>query len=272
MSEILIDGRREGSSAEQAELRTLKATVVEAARASRDEAYNAYSNMRELRNKLVRPVVKAKVALGEALRLEFSRRRLKGFDDTLDQAIERLLEQQAALAQTKVEYSKRSDAYCQALERVARLKAPGGQFNYEQVRNIVRQVAMNPKLGSWTALNVLDREGHSAKNVSDLEPEHLDRVYERCERLLAGVSTSIKTDQNPHVDSMIEEDDEDDKVIGRIYAPPGYGLEYVEMMKDNYRRWAAAGDPMYIEIVKQMDGDDTEHQDDPSAHHGHARR
>lgn len=44
------------------------------------------------------------------------------------------------------------------------------------------------------------------------------------------------------------------------------------MMKDNYRRWAAAGDPLYIEIVKQMDGDDTEEQDDPNAHHGHARR
>ena len=70
----------------------------------------------------------------------------------------------------------------------------------------------------------------------------------------------------------VEEDDDDDKVIGRIYAPPGYGLEYVEMMKDNYRRWAAAGDPLYIEIVKQMDGDDTEEQDDPNAHHGHARR
>jgi len=66
--------------------------------------------------------------------------------------------------------------------------------------------------------------------------------------------------------------EDDDKVIGRIYAPPGYGLEYVEMMKDNYRRWAAAGNPMYIEIVKQMDGDDTEDQDDPNAHHGHARR
>jgi hypothetical protein len=29
---------------------------------------------------------------------------------------------------------------------------------------------------------------------------------------------------------------------------------------------------MYIEIVKQMDGDGTEDQDDPSAHHGHSRR
>jgi hypothetical protein len=73
---------------------------------------------------------------------------------------------------------------------------------------------------------------------------------------------------------MIKEDyeDEDDKVIGRIYAPPGYGLAYVEMMKANYRQWAADGNPMYIEIVKQMDGDDTEDQDDPNAHHGHTRR
>jgi predicted lipoprotein with Yx(FWY)xxD motif len=71
---------------------------------------------------------------------------------------------------------------------------------------------------------------------------------------------------------MTEDDDEFEKVIGRIHAAPGYGLAYVEMMKANYRRWAAEGDPMYIEIVKQMDGDDTEDQDDPSAHHGHARR
>ena len=71
---------------------------------------------------------------------------------------------------------------------------------------------------------------------------------------------------------MIEEDyqNEDDKVVGRIYAPPGYGPGYVEMMKANYRRWAAEGDPMYIEIVKLMDDD--EDQDDPSAHHGHAPR
>ena len=67
------------------------------------------------------------------------------------------------------------------------------------------------------------------------------------------------------------EEDEDDKLIGRIYAPPGYGRAYVEMMKDNYRRWAAAGNPMYVKIVKQMDGGDTD-QDDPNAHHGHARR
>jgi hypothetical protein len=68
------------------------------------------------------------------------------------------------------------------------------------------------------------------------------------------------------------EGDDDDTVIGRIYAPPGYGLAYVEMMKANYRQWAADGNPLYIEIVKQMDGDDTEEQDDPNAHHGHARR
>jgi hypothetical protein len=52
----------------------------------------------------------------------------------------------------------------------------------------------------------------------------------------------------------------------------GYGPAYTEMMKRNYRRWAAEGDPMYIKIVKQMDADGTEEQDDPSAHHGHTRR
>ena len=71
---------------------------------------------------------------------------------------------------------------------------------------------------------------------------------------------------------MTEDDDEDDKVIGRIHTPPAYGLAYVEMMKTNYRRWAAEGDPICIEVVKQMDGDDTEDQDDPSAHLGPARR
>jgi hypothetical protein len=68
------------------------------------------------------------------------------------------------------------------------------------------------------------------------------------------------------------EEAEDDKVIGRIYGRPGYGLAYVKMMKANYRQWAEEGDLMYIEIVQQMDGDDTEEQDDPGAHHGHTRR
>jgi hypothetical protein len=71
---------------------------------------------------------------------------------------------------------------------------------------------------------------------------------------------------------MTDDGDEDDKVIGRIYGLAGYGPSYVEMMKSNYRRWAAAGDPMYIEIVKNMDGEATEDEDDPNAHHGHSRR
>ena len=33
----------------------------------------------------------------------------------------------------------------------------------------------------------------------------------------------------------------------------GYGPAYVELMKANYRRWAADGDPMYVEIVRQID-------------------
>jgi hypothetical protein len=67
------------------------------------------------------------------------------------------------------------------------------------------------------------------------------------------------------------EEGEDDTVIGRIYTPPGYGLAFIEMMKANYRQWATQGDPMYVQLVKQMDGE-AEDQDDPNAHHGHSRR
>ena len=63
---------------------------------------------------------------------------------------------------------------------------------------------------------------------------------------------------------------EDDKLISRIYASPGYGPAYVKMVKANYRHWARLGDPMYVKIVKQMECGETE--DDPNAHHGHSRR
>src|SRR5450759_4424369 len=97
------------------------------------------------------------------------------------------------------------------------------------------------------------------------------RIRNRARRRASGLEETHGTERREarRGIQMTEDDDEFDKVIGRIHAPPGYGLAYVEMMKANYRRWAAEGDPMYIEIVKQMDGDDTEHQDDPSEHHGH---
>jgi hypothetical protein len=35
---------------------------------------------------------------------------------------------------------------------------------------------------------------------------------------------------------------------------------------------SSCDDPIYFEIIKQLDGGDTEDQDGPNAHHGHARR
>jgi hypothetical protein len=79
-----------------------------------------------------------------------------------------------------------------------------------------------------------------------------------------GERTFVRTGENPWIErreprrGIQMSEDEDDKVIDQIQAPPGYGPAYVEMMKVNYRRWAAEGGP--IEIVKRMDRDDTEDQ------------
>ena len=115
---------------------------LEVARARRDEACEAYSNTRKARDELVQSVHKAKAALDEALRLrdeiwdddevddlvlEFSEKRLLGFEDELDHAIERLSEQQAALLQMSAEYSRKSDTYRNAFKRAARLAASSGK-------------------------------------------------------------------------------------------------------------------------------------------------
>jgi hypothetical protein len=69
-------------------------------------------------------------------------------------------------------------------------KTPGGKFNYGQVRDIVREVAMNPSLGVETAREILDGEGDGAKKVSSLKPEYLDMVYQACGSLLARASAA----------------------------------------------------------------------------------
>jgi hypothetical protein len=67
-------------------------------------------------------------------------------------------------------------------------KAPGGKFSYGEVRNIVFKAATNPSLGREIALEVLDRQGGGVKNISSMEPEHLDAVYEAFASLLSGES------------------------------------------------------------------------------------
>jgi hypothetical protein len=63
-------------------------------------------------------------------------------------------------------------------------KAPAGKYNYGQVRDIVRNVAMNRSLGRESARDVLIQDGGGVTNVSGMLPENLDNVYEACQVLL----------------------------------------------------------------------------------------
>jgi hypothetical protein len=118
----------------------------------------------------------------------------------------------------------------------------------------------------------LESNGCNGHSLRRLAPTNNRDQIGHSDHLPPAAPPNAPSDDVKAPDVKEDDEDDDDKLIGRIYAPPGYGLEYVEMMKSNYRRWAAAGDPLYIEIVKQMDGGNTEDQDDPNAHHGHARR
>jgi hypothetical protein len=69
-------------------------------------------------------------------------------------------------------------------------KAPAGKYSYGQVRDIVRNVAMNLNLGKESAVDVLVLDGGGVTNVSSMLPENLDNVYEACQVLLSGEGAS----------------------------------------------------------------------------------
>jgi hypothetical protein len=205
-----------------------KTDEIKAAKASSDDACEALLNLRKSRDELLQQAVDAKAEIDEAKRtrdhifyldcdidavMEFLEKRLIGFEDSFDQAIELLIEQHAAVKEASAELKKREETYLRALtkrrcrqpiidglttlgdERAAdelrprhtppdNEKAPGGKSSYGEVRNIVSEAATNPSLGREIALKVLDREGGGAKNVSSIKPAHLDMVYEAFERLL----------------------------------------------------------------------------------------
>jgi hypothetical protein len=80
----------------------------------------------------------------------------------------------------------------------APVKALGGNYDSEQVRNIVLEVATNPNLGSQAARGVLDQIGDGVKSITRLKPENFDKVYEACQSLLAGKGASADA-VKPHV-------------------------------------------------------------------------
>jgi hypothetical protein len=69
-------------------------------------------------------------------------------------------------------------------------KAPAGKYNYGQVRDIVRKVAMNLSLGKESARDALVQDGGGVTNVSSMLPGNLDNVYEACQVLLSGEGAS----------------------------------------------------------------------------------
>jgi hypothetical protein len=62
------------------------------------------------------------------------------------------------------------------------------------------------------------------------------------------------------------------KKADTLGSQDGCGPAHIEMLKRKCRRRVAEDDPMKFAIVKQIDGNEPEDQDDPRAHHGHARR
>lgn len=73
-------------------------------------------------------------------------------------------------------------------------KAPGGKYNAEQVRDIIRKVANNPTLGKQSAREALETDGGGVTTVSELKPEFFDAVYEACQVLLNGEGGGAASD------------------------------------------------------------------------------
>jgi len=68
----------------------------------------------------------------------------------------------------------------------AATKAPGGKYNSDQVRDMIRKVAANPNLGKQSARDILEADGGGVTTVSEVKPENFDAVYEACQVALSG--------------------------------------------------------------------------------------
>lgn len=68
----------------------------------------------------------------------------------------------------------------------AATKAPGGKYNSEQVRDMIRKVAANPNLGKQSARDILEADGGGVTTVSEVKAENFDAVYEACQVALSG--------------------------------------------------------------------------------------
>lgn len=98
-------------------------------------------------------------------------------------------EKAAAAVKAKADAAAKAAAAAKAKPGAApagNTKAPGGKYNAEQVRDIIRKVANNPTLGKQSAREALETDGGGVTTVSELKPEFFDAVYEACQVLLNG--------------------------------------------------------------------------------------
>jgi len=71
-------------------------------------------------------------------------------------------------------------------------KAPGGKYNIDQVRELIRQVASNVGLGKQSAKDILSDDGGGVEKVVELKVEYYDAVAEACKVLLAAEGAKNK--------------------------------------------------------------------------------
>jgi hypothetical protein len=125
---------------------------------------------------------------------------VKEDESSLDEAVDRL-----AAANKRFNYvidAMDRNLYSYEIPKCV-VKAPGGNYDSEQVRNIVLEVLMNPNLGRQAVRGVFDQAGDGKKSVSSLNPENLDKVYEACRSLLAGQGPSADAEQRPAVERSV---------------------------------------------------------------------
>jgi hypothetical protein len=123
---------------------------------------------------------------------------VKEDESTLDGAVDRL-------AAANKRFKDVTDAMDRNLYEIPKCvaKAPSGNYDSEQVRNIVLEVLTNPNLGRQAVRGVFDQVGDGMKSVSSLNPESFDKVHEACRSLLARKGASADDEQRPDVERSV---------------------------------------------------------------------
>jgi len=110
-----------------------------------------------------------------------------GAPDAAKKAAEAAAAKKAAeAAAAKAAAAKPGAAAGKGAPAAAATKAPGGKYNSDQVRDMIRKVAANPNLGKQSARDILEADGGGVTTVSEVKPENFDAVYEACQVALSG--------------------------------------------------------------------------------------